>query len=255
MGSWKLKLLFISSFLLIGLEMVRGGELTFIASVDKQRLSLNEQLTLTVTVSGKDVGSVAEPEPPSLEGFQVVGTNSSTSSQFQFINGRMSSSKTINFIYYLQPIKVGELKIGSFKLKVRGKTYHTDPITVKVTKSAGGAAKLPHPTAPQVPSGEVSTGRGSLFLSALYSPKEVYVGEQVTATYLLCTREDLANVQYGQLPSHTGFWSEDIYRAKALNFFPFQDYLGMSGNHIRQLMAIDKIKNHFWSYCNPFNPS
>ncbi len=207
-------------WLLLAVEGILGGELSFIASVDKTRLSIDEQLTLTVSVSGKDVGAVSEPEPPSLDGFQVEGTSSSTSSQFQFINGKMSSSKTIDFIYYLRPIQTGELKIGSFKLKIKGESYHTDPLTVQVTKSAGGTARPPQTAAPQVPSGEPLGGKGDVFLLATYSPQKAYFGEQVTVTYLLCTRRDLINVGYGQFPSYTGFWAEEIYQAKALDFCP-----------------------------------
>lgn len=220
MRSWKVNSFLIFLLLIIGLKGVQGGELSFIASVDKTELTIDEQLTLTVTVSGKDVGSVSEPETPPLDGFQVVGTSSSTSSQFQFINGRMSSSKTIDFIYYLQPTQIGKIKIGSFKLKIKGKTYRTDPITVQVTKSAGGTAQVPQATTPLIPSGKISEGRGDVFLQATYYPQKVYVGEQVTVTYLLCTRKDLANVRYGQLPSNTGFWTEEIYQAKTLNFHP-----------------------------------
>ncbi len=205
---------------LVGLRGVQAGELSFSASVDRRQLSLGEQLTLTVSVSGKGVGSVSEPEAPSLAGFEVVGTNSSTSSQIQFINGRMSSSKTRDFIYYLQPTRVGELKIGSFRLKVKGKTYATDPIVIQVTPSAGGTAQVPQFATPQIPSGKVSGRRGDLLLLATYSPQRVYIGEQVTVTYLLCTRSDLRNVQLGQLPSNTGFWAEELYQAKTLNFHP-----------------------------------
>ena len=195
----------------------QAEELSFSAAVDRQQLSLGDQLTLTVSVAGKGMGSISQPEAPPLDGFEVVGTNSSTSSQIQFINGRMSSSKTIDFIYYLQPTRVGELKIGSFKLKVKGKTYRTDPIAVQVTKPVGGG--VPQPT-PQLPAGRVSGRRGDLFLLATYSPQRVYIGEQVTATYLLCTRRDLTNVQLGQSPSNTGFWAEELYQAKTLNFHP-----------------------------------
>jgi hypothetical protein len=220
MRTCKIGELFIFFLLFFRVGGAGGGELSFIASVDKTRLSIDEQLTLTVTVSGKDVGSVSEPEPPALTGFQVEGTSSSTSTQFQFINGRMSSSKTINFIYYLQPIQIGEIKIGSFRLNMKDEIYHTDPITVRVMKSGGGPTQPPRATKPQIPSEEISGRKGDVFLLASYSPQKVWLGEQVTATYFLCTRSDLTNVQYGKLPAYTGFWAEDLYQVKALDFHP-----------------------------------
>jgi hypothetical protein len=57
-----------------------------------------------------------------------------------------------------------------------------------------------------------------LFVSAHFDREEVFLGQQVTVSYILYSRTSLANVQYGQVPAFTGFWAEKIYDADRLNF-------------------------------------
>ena len=57
----------------------------------------------------------------------------------------------------------------------------------------------------------------NLFLQAIPEKRVVYVGEQVGVTYKLFTRYDLRNVQYGHVPTFTGFWAETVFDAQRLN--------------------------------------
>ncbi len=201
---------------------VPGAELTFTASVDRTKVGLDDPLTLTVSVSGRDIGGLSEPELPSLNRLEIIGTNTSSSSQFSFVNGKMTSSKTYDFIYTLRPVEVGKASIGPATLKFKGETYRTEPIEIEVVAgtvsgkppagtSPGSAAPAP-PATPEVQVGE------DLFLRAHFDRTKVYVGQQVTVTYSLYNRTTLANVQYGALPPFTGFWVEEMYNADRLNF-------------------------------------
>ena len=201
---------------------VWGEELTFVASVDRTRVGLDDRLVLTISVSGQDIGGIPEPELPALNGFEIVGTNTSSSSQFSFINGKMTSSKTMDYIYTLQPLEVGKFTIDSATFKFKGKTYKTDPIDIQVvtgttsSKTRGGPSpgiQVPSTPAPA----EVQVG-DDLFLRANFDSQEVFLGQQVTVTFVLYNRTSLANVQYGQVPTFTGFWAEKIYDAERLNF-------------------------------------
>ena len=109
-----------------------ADDLSLTATVDRTRVGLEDQLTLTISASGSGFESLPEPELPALDNFDVLGTHQSSSSQFSIVNGKVSSSKTIDFMYYLSPRQAGTWKIGSAKLKYRGKTYTTEPIQVEV---------------------------------------------------------------------------------------------------------------------------
>lgn len=203
-----------------GQSRAQDEELTFIASVDRTRLGLDDHLVLTVSVSGSDIGGIPEPILPELEDFQLVGTNRSSSSQYTLVNGKMTSSKTIDHLYTLRPKKIGQLTIGPARLDFRGTSYRTEPIKIEVVKGSATPQSTPRaqtqtPSAPTVPE-ELATD--DMFVRVELDRRTVYVGEQVTATYALYNRTNLVNVQYDQIPAFTGFWTEEIFNAERLNF-------------------------------------
>ena len=168
-----------------------AAELNFTAGVDRTTVGLGEQITLTVTVEGNNIGGAPRPQLPALPDFNQLGSTSSQSTSVQFVNGRMSQQQTISFIYFLSPKKLGELVIGPCKLDFRGSTYQTQPIAITVTRESQAPVQRqpgPGPT----PRG----GRASDYvrLGAGADRTSVYVGEQVTVTYTFYTRARIGNL-------------------------------------------------------------
>jgi hypothetical protein len=195
--------LLIVSCLLVPVVHAQGG-VSFTASADKTTLSLDDQLTLTLTVEGQ-MRSVPEPRLPSLEGFQVY--SSGRSQQFSFVNGQFSASVTFNYI--LRPTTVGKHTIGSAEITLDGQIYRTQPIEVEVLEG-----RVPTPTPPeQAPAaGAPSQLAGQdLFVEAVVDKDEAYVGEQVTYTFRFYQGVELfgADLRYSK-PETTGFWTEDL---------------------------------------------
>ena len=224
MPTYRSAFIFIFIILIFGVHgsILWGEELTFVASVDRTRVGLDERMVLTISVSGQDIGGIPEPELPSLEGFEITGTNTSTSSQFSFVNGKMTSSKTMDYIYTLQPLDVGKLTIDSATFKFKGKIYKTDPIEIEVVNGTTSSKTRSGPSqgirAPSAPAPtDVQVG-DDLFLRADFDRTEAFLGQQVTVTFVLYNRTSLANVHYSQVPTFTGFWTEKIYDAERLNF-------------------------------------
>jgi len=193
-----------------------SAELSFTASIDRNELSMDEQLILTISVSGKDVSGIGEPELPELDGFEVVGRNSSSSSRVSFVNGKMSSSHTLDYMYYLRPLRTGTLTIGEATIRFGGKTYKTEPIQIEVSKSAGGRRAVSPPPVPRAP--EPRRGRGrDIFIEARVDKRKAVVGEQITLTYVLYSRARVTGLRYASVPPYTGFWAEQLFEAKRLN--------------------------------------
>ncbi len=192
-----------------------AAELNFSASVDRTTVGLGEQLTLTVTVEGSNVGSAPRPQLPQLSDFNQLGSTQSQSTSIQFVNGRMSQQQTISFIYFLSPKKLGELVIGPCKLDFKGTTYQTQPIGITVTRES--SAPPPRSSGPaQTPRG----GRASDYvrLGASADRTAVFVGEQVTVTYTFYTRARIGNLGIKETPSFSGFWAERLFDAKNLEY-------------------------------------
>lgn len=198
--------------------LVASQDLSVEASVDRDRLGLDEQLTFTVTVSGNSIDAVSEPTLPVMRDFTVIGRTSSSSSQINIINGRLSTSRTLQYIYGLQPRAGGQSVIGAATITYKGKTYRTQPITVQVVQGAssgpsGGPGGQTNPS----PSDRAVMG-DNLFIKAILDKTRVRRGEQITITYKLYTRVSLSNVQFDKLPAYTGFWTEELLTAQHLNF-------------------------------------
>ena len=195
--------LLVTSCLLVPIVHAQG-EVSFTASVDKTTLSLDDQLTLTLTVEGQ-MHSVPEPALPSLEGFQVY--SSGRSQQFSLINGQFSASVTFNYI--LRPTRVGKHTIGSAEITLDGQIYRTQPIEVEVLE---GRVLTPTPLEQAPAAGAPPQLAGQdLFVEAVVDKDEAYIGEQVTYTFRFYQGVDLfgADLRYSK-PETTGFWTEDL---------------------------------------------
>jgi hypothetical protein len=202
-----------------------AAELEFSAAVDRTRVGLGEQLVLTVTVSGSGIGRVPQPKLPSLDGFDRLGSTSSSSSNISFVNGRMSQENRTSFIYYLAPNREGDLIIPPCTLDFKSSIYTTRPIDVTVSKEPQappprqqppdpfGMFAPPSRSAPQ--SGSV---RDDVHLLAWADRTDVYQGEQVNVNYTFYTRLQVANLNLAQPPSFTGFWVEKLFDAQDLDY-------------------------------------
>ncbi len=212
----------LTSFILIlsGFNCLFAAEINFTASVDRTTIGIDDQIQLTVSVQGQDIGRVPNPELPDLVDFDRLGSTSSQSTSISIINGRMSQQQTISFIYFLRPKKIGTLTIGPCKLNFKGQTYQTEPITIEVQK---GTVQKPQVQKPQIgpfepPTREPVPVQGNLFLVASPDKRTVYKGEQVTIDFVLYTRLQLGNLSLDKSPSFSGFWVEKLYDAQQLIF-------------------------------------
>ena len=97
------------------------------ASVDKNNLTLDDELTLTVQVTGVS-GNIVMPQLPSLPAFNVYSREVEQSS----ING----NTTLLFRYVMLPRFVGNATIGAISFTHNGQTYKTEPIAVHIYRTS-----------------------------------------------------------------------------------------------------------------------
>lgn len=209
---------------------VTGQEISVTAEVNRTRVTVDETLILTISVSGSDLGDVPNPGLPDMQSFSVIGSTSSSSTSFNLVNGKLSSSRSVRFIYQLKPRLTGTFVIDSAELTHDGVTHETTPITVEVTPGAsgqaprGGTRSAPvggPPTAPASPSQDdaaLPDLGDAVYIRTTVDKKRVYQGEQVTVTYTLFTRLGLSNARYDEVPTYTGFWLEELFSAHHLDF-------------------------------------
>ena len=197
--------LVISVFILFALfSPLSAFAQSFSASVDKNVVQQGEQFTLTLSLEGStNAGNLKLPDMPN---FMVLsGPNQSTN--MQWVNGQVSQS--VSFSYILQPRDVGKFTIPSASINVSGKNLQTQPIAMEVTKGAPQQQRQQNQQQQKQGSIEQQIG-DNLLLRAVVDKAKVYQGEQVTVTWKVYTRVNIANYQLAKQASIPNSWTEDL---------------------------------------------
>jgi hypothetical protein len=209
----KLTHILIAIFALSMPAAVWSQDTQVVATVNSDTIGSQDQLQFTITVSGKDSGDAEAPRFSNPKGFKIVsGPNIGT--QFQWINGKTSSSKS--FSYILIPDKEGQFTVDPVEVRAGGKTYKTLPVQVRVTS----APRNPSPQPKRPPSiwdpfdDEETPSRtpdaDAVFIKAELDRRTAYPGQQVTLLYKLYTRLSVTGIQMRDAAPLTGFWVEDL---------------------------------------------
>jgi hypothetical protein len=176
---------------------------SFTASVDETTVADNQQFQVSFTFSGKDINSTKNFKPPAFKNFLVLsGPNQSTS--IQIINGVQSGSLSYNYI--VQSKGIGTFSIEKAAIENGGDSYETKPINITVVKGSPRPKKQKQDIG--ISDEEIAK---NLFIRAIVDKRNVYLGEQVTVTYKLYTRLNIAaQMSINKLPQYQGFWTEEL---------------------------------------------
>ena len=221
----------------------------YYATVDRERMALDETLTLQVTLAFDQDVQAGEPVLPETPDFDVVRQGRSDQMSFSFGGGGSAFRKIRTWTLVLQPRREGKLVILPGRVEVGGKRYETGRITVEVAPARGGGQRQAQP-APQRPPGfppipgfdddpfDALLGGGpqpsenDLFLRATVDRREVHVGEQVTLSVWLFSRVDVRHVEGLKMPRLDGFWAEELQtprqisaETRVIDGVPYQAYL------------------------------
>jgi hypothetical protein len=189
-----------------------ADDISISSNVDKQELTLDDQVTLTITVTG-NVSNIPKPTIPELKGF--TSYSSGRSQNISIINGQVSSS--VSFTYILVPNNTGDYTLGPFSINYQGKVYSAGPINIKILPRSAQQPKTPSYTYPQAepqpeeenPEPQPQHGK-ELFIETYVDRLRAYVNEQITLTFAVYQAVNLFENPVYNPPSTTGFWTEDM---------------------------------------------
>ena len=168
----------------------------FEALVSKKTLGLNENLRVDFKMN-KDGDNF---NPPSFEGFRVVGgPNQSVSNMF--VNGKRTFSKT--YSYFLSPLQKGLITVGQATIEINGKIFKTLPVEVNVSESVEISKD------PNDPNYIVNE---NLHLVAEVSNPKPFLNEGISIVYKLyySPQINVTNVGEIETPKFENFWSQNI---------------------------------------------
>jgi hypothetical protein len=209
----RLRIIFTAIVFILIIPCIHGQDVQVSASVSSDTVGVEDQFQFTLTVSGPDSGDAESPRLSRIEGFRIV-SGPSVSTQYQWINGRSSSSKS--FIYELIPEREGQFTIGSVEMRVRGNTYKTQPVQVRVTSAPRNPApKTQRRLNPFDPFQEEEAPArkpvaGDVFIRAELDRNSAYPGQQVTLSYKLYTEVAISGIELQESPQLPGFWVESL---------------------------------------------
>jgi hypothetical protein len=175
------------SLLLVAAAAAEARAFEVRAWVDKTEATLEDQVFLTVSISGERRLS-GDPQLPPLPDFQVA--EGGTSSQTRIVNGSISTSLEIT--YLLTPRRAGTFTIGPVRLEKKGRTYQSQPITVKI-----------------LPAASPTEARPAAFVSQHVDVESPYVHQQILYTFRFLRSVQSLEAQWDP-PSFEGFWVEDL---------------------------------------------
>jgi len=178
-----MKRLLVFALILIAIPVQVSG-FTVSAMVDRNRISVNDSLSLRVVVQGGD----ALVDTSVITDFKVIPRGTSTS--VSIING--DYSKSIIYQYLLMPKKQGSLKIPPLPVTLEGEISHTEAINVAVNEISA-----------------TDEGSGDLFVRATLSEKVLVPGQQIIYTFRLYSAVQIANATLKQ-PEFTGFLAKEV---------------------------------------------
>jgi len=156
-----------------------------VATIDRPEATVEDQLQLTVVIEGS---RGAEPVLPELAEFDVYPRGQST--QMSFINGRMSSSVTYN--YLLVPKTTGVFQIGAVTTAVDGEVLSSQPFQVSIL----GASAQPQQ-------------QRDLFITSRVSTTNPFVGQEVIYIWRFYRRVRIGDARLEPL-EFQGFLVEDL---------------------------------------------
>ena len=200
---------FIKSILLYSLTIIlyianiSAQDVELKATVNKNKVSLNETFEYKIEISGKSM-NLPDPKFPAFEDLAILsGPNSSTN--IQWINGKMTSSKIYSF--YMQAQIIGTIKIEPASIESDGNEIFSNDISIEVVK---GSVKQDEPTKKIESRKDANILGGNLYLQTNVSKRSVYQNEQIIVTYILYFKTSVRSCGFEKLPSNPGFWMEEF---------------------------------------------
>jgi hypothetical protein len=223
-----------------GAARAAAKPLRFTLEVSPMAGGPDDVYTATVQI---EIGGVTGPDRywhPDFGDFEVVGSQvkQGTSSVIDPARGQQIRTVIIRR-YELKPKRNGRLRVRAAKLKIGKEEFQTDEVWVQVGRATAGGTGVP--AAPPTTGGADPTAVGGIgvpgfvapdpknrsldmFLHVVADKSEVYLGEQVSVTWMLYTRSEVLKFE-PKPPSLDGLWTEILYEPDAY-FTYHEDVVG-----------------------------
>ena len=171
-------------------------------TVDRRSLTLTDSLTITLTLTDSfaQLDNVRVP----LQNLVIDG-GPSTSSEFQWINGRSFRRKNLRWTAHARG--AGAALVGPLALRAPdGQLVTLAPISIQVLPDATAGSNDPAKIMREL----IATGREPVFIVAEADRASVFAGEEVVVTWTMYSATTVQQWGIGDLPALADFWTEEL---------------------------------------------
>lgn len=179
-------------------------------------VSIGEQFRLSFTLNERG----SDLQLPEISNFDLLmGPSTSQSSSIQIINGQTTQTVSFSYIFILRAKEEGTFTIRPASIKVDGKVYESNELTIQVVKGQ----KPPGSSRTQQEQSNSASGtvdKEDLFVKVELDKRNVFKGEQIIATVKIYVAPDVPITSFDdvKLPSYAGFWTQDIDIPNQISF-------------------------------------
>jgi hypothetical protein len=168
------------------------------SSVNATSVAANQQIVLTIELTGDDANKVPQPSPPDLSSFLSYLGSGGSSQNIQVVNGKMAVTRS--FTYYYMAKKPGSYTIPAMSISYKGKNATSKPIKITVLQQ----------NQPRQQQKNQQTSSVNLYVSAIINKRKVYQNEPVIVTFRIYYKTQPSSYGVVKLPETTGFWAEEF---------------------------------------------
>ena len=206
-----------------------------VVQVDRTRVLEGDTLQMSVTFKYTDEDNIQDTSLPDMPDFEILSRSEGSSRSINLTFGKMESSIEKRVTLMIRPMKSGKLTIGPAVMSMAGNfKKKSRPITIEVVPVSGGAAPNTgsaggdSAAATPVPAGAAQVNAlgaplttfekrtPNVFLRAMVSKDEAYIGEALTISYYLYTRKRLSDYNVLKKPSYINAWTENVNLGRRL---------------------------------------
>lgn len=202
---------------------------TLTLEVAPRRGTVDDQFTVTVKVSVSGVAGPDSYTPPVMSGLELVDSKRHESRSISRDPGKASLVSTYLYVYTVKPKRgEGRYRIGAARIRLGSKEYRSNRDAIMVYESRTAVPATTTSRRDPIAAGigapgfepPVVEGQPAAFIHAVVDEREPYVGQQVTATWLLYSRTEVLKYD-PRSPRLDDLWSEILYEPDG--FFRYFD--------------------------------
>ena len=170
-------------------------------------VAVGEQFMLSWTANSRS----GDFEAPEMKDFYILsGPQTSFSQSTQIINGKLTSSISNKYTYYLQATKEGKFTIAPGRFTVGNKEYLSDEVEIEVVGEDSGVSRPGDQDTGTNQQSSQAVSSSDLYTRLLLNKREVFIGESLVASLKIYSRVNLSGIQEIKYPDFQSFLKEDI---------------------------------------------